>query len=76
MTENSRTTGSDKIDHDDDNSNGWWRWLFAALVVIGLVIGAFFALGGDADVDVDPGDIDIEAPDIEAPDVDVDVEAP
>lgn len=78
MTMDSPTTGSHKLDHDDNGSNSWLKWLLAALVLLALVIGAFFVLGGDADVDVDPGDVDVTAPDVgvdvDAPDVDV--EAP
>jgi len=59
------------------DNNNWMKWLLAALAVAALVIIGFFALGGDADLDVDRGDVDIDAPsldvDVDAPDVDVDL---
>ena len=47
---------------------GAGRWILGLLVVIALGIGAFFLLGGEADVDTE-GDVEI-------PEVDVDVNAP
>jgi len=59
----------------DDNS--WMKWLLAALAVLALVVIGFFALGGDADVDIDGGNIDIDVPevdvDVDAPDIDVEL---
>lgn len=52
--------------------------LLAVLVVLAVAVIAFFALGGDADVDTEGGDVDVEAPDVDAdinaPDVDADVD--
>lgn len=61
----------------DDGGNNWWKWLVALIIAIVIAIALFFALGGDADVDVEPG----EAPEVdidpgEAPDVESDIEAP
>jgi hypothetical protein len=94
MTNTPSTGGATRLDADRDryadgnrNDNGgsnWWKWLLALLVIAGLVIGGFFLLGGDADVDVDPGqieapdvDADLDAPDVDitTPDVDVDVDS-
>ncbi|WP_420451710.1 hypothetical protein [Ilumatobacter sp.] len=64
--------GATPIDGNDSDGGGfpkWLLWLLGLLSIVAVVIGGFFLLGGDADVDVDPGDI-------EAPDVDVDVDAP
>jgi len=47
--------------------------LVALLVIIVIAVIAFFALGGDAEVD-DDGDVNIEAPDVELPDIDVNVD--
>ena len=56
-------------------------WILGILAVVALVIVLFFALGGDADADGEPGDVDlpeldvdVDAPDVdlEAPDIDVD----
>lgn len=64
------------VNRRDDND--WMKWLLGALAVAALVVIGFFALGGDADVDTNPGSIDIEAPeidaDVDAPDIDVDVD--
>ena len=61
-----------------------WMWVAVGLLVLaGLAVILFFALGGEADVDVDGGDVDITPPavdadvnapdiDVEAPDIDVD----
>jgi hypothetical protein len=51
--------------------------LFAVVLLVGLItLGIFLMLGGDADVDFDPGhlDVDFDAPkvDADAPSVDVD----
>ena len=71
-----RTTEANAIRVNNDNP--WSRWILGALAAAALVIVAFFALGGDADVDVESGNIDVEAPsaavDVDAPDIDV--EAP
>ena len=52
--------------------------LLAALVALAIAVIAFFALGGDADVDTEGGDVDVEVPDVDAdinpPDVDADVD--
>lgn len=57
---------------------GWLVALLAVLALLAIAVVLFFALGGDADVDTEPGNVDVEAPDVDA-DVeppDVDVEAP
>ena len=56
-----------------------WPWiLLALLALIAIAIVAFFALGGDADVDTEGGDVDVEAPDVDAdinaPEIDADVD--
>jgi len=75
LTSRGATSVSALADNNDDNN--WIKWLVAALAVTALVIIGFFALGGDADVDLDPGNVDIDAPsldvDVDAPDVDVDL---
>ena len=64
----------------------WVAWVIGLIVAAVVIIALFFALGGDADVDAEPGSVDVEAPDVdadvdapdvdvEAPDVDVDVDA-
>lgn len=58
----------------------WLGWVIAAIAAIVLAIVLFFAIGGDADVDVEPGSVDVDVDsgsvdgDVDAPDVDV--EAP
>jgi hypothetical protein len=54
---------------------GVGRWILGLLVVAALVVGGFFLLGGEADVDTD-GDIELPEVDVDvnAPDVDVDRE--
>ena len=62
-------------DHGDRKSRkGLWI-LLAILAVIAAVAIAFFALGGDADVD---GEVDVEAPNVdvqEGDDANVDAES-
>ena len=62
----------------DDKSSGPGKWIAAAVLLIALAVGAFFALGGDVDVDSEGGDVDVELPDtavdVDAPDVDADVD--
>jgi hypothetical protein len=71
------TTGYDRTSTNPDGSGTprWIVWMLVALAAIVVVGGLFFALGGDADVDVDPGSVDVDAPsadvDVDAPDVDV-----
>jgi hypothetical protein len=60
---------------DPDRGSNAWVWVVGLLVLVALVIAAFFLLGGDADVDTEPGSVDIEMPqtdvDVNAPDVNV-----
>ena len=51
------------------------RFLLILLVIVALAIGAFFALGGSADVDTE-GDFEVPEVDVDVntPDVDVDKE--
>jgi len=77
-TQTTRTAaGATSLKARQDDNNSWIKWLLGALAVAALVIVAFFALGGDADVDLDPGNVDIDLPnvdvDVDAPDVDVDM---
>lgn len=65
-------------DHDvvvEQRRGGAGRWILGLLVVAALVIGGFFLLGGDADVDTE-GDLEVPEVDVDinAPDVDVDSE--
>ncbi|CAN5595353.1 hypothetical protein BH18ACT1_BH18ACT1_00210 [soil metagenome] len=64
---------------DRRTGRGKWRWvLLAVLALITVAVVAFFALGGDADVDTEGGDVDVEVPDVDAdvnaPDIDADVD--
>lgn len=52
----------------EERRGGAGRWLLVLLVVAVLAVGAFFMLGGDADVDTKG--------DLEVPEVDVDINAP
>ncbi|HSL56246.1 MAG TPA: hypothetical protein VK866_00225 [Acidimicrobiales bacterium] len=55
----------------DTRSRSRAPWIIATIVaLIALGIAVFFLLGGEADVDVDPGDVNVE----ETPDVDVDID--
>ncbi|WP_420451801.1 hypothetical protein [Ilumatobacter sp.] len=85
MTNESNVEGATPLrpDGDDGGRPKWLVPLLAIAAIAVLVIGGFFVLGGDADVEVDPGDIeapdvdvDLDAPDVEitTPDVDVDVD--
>ncbi len=64
--------------YERDRGRSPWAWIIGAVVVVAAVVGLFFALGGDADVDVDGGDVDVQTPDIDAdvdaPNVDADVD--
>ncbi len=65
------------VDDPRDDRGSKAGWLLAGLALLAIVVIGFFALGGDADVDVEGGDVDIEAPsidaDVDAPSIDVDV---
>ena len=70
--------GATSLKASDNGGGGPLKWLLPLLAALALAVVLFFVLGGDADVDVDSGDIDIEAPDVDA-DIDapdVDLEAP
>lgn len=60
----------------EGSKRGLWIVL-AILAVIVIVVVAFFALGGDADVDSEGGDIDLPETDVdvEPPDIEGDVDA-
>lgn len=56
--------------HDESSTA---KWFLPLVAIVALVVGGLFVFDViDADVDVDPGSVDVEAPDIDA-DVDVDV---
>ena len=59
----------------EERRGGAGRWLLVLLVVAVLAVGAFFMLGGDADVDT-KGDLEVPEVDVDinAPDVDVDTQ--
>lgn len=54
--------------HIEQGRGGAGRWFLALLVIAVLAVAAFFAFGGDADVDTKG--------DLEVPEVDVDVNTP
>lgn len=56
------------VEIDGHRGSRAMRWILALLVIAALAIGAFFLLGGTADVDTKG--------DLEVPEVDVDVNAP
>ena len=72
-----RTVVADRKVVTTNDRNPWTNWVLAAVAALVIVVVGFFALGGDADLDIDNGNIDIEAPaadlDVEAPDIDVDL---
>jgi anti-sigma regulatory factor (Ser/Thr protein kinase) len=57
-----------RVVYEERRRGGIGRWLLVLLVIAALAIGAFFLLGGSADVDTKG--------DLEVPEVDVDVNAP
>ena len=61
-------------EHREGSKKGLWIVL-AILAVIAIAVIAFFALGGDADVDTE-GDLQVPETDvdIEPPDVDADID--
>lgn len=54
--------------YTEERRGGAGRWFLVLLVVAILAVGAFFLLGGEADVDTEG--------DLEVPEVDVDVNTP
>lgn len=69
---------ADRRPYGPDRKRSPWGWLLAIVAAVAVAVVLFFALGGDADVDVDGGDIDVQTPDvdtdIDAPNVDADVD--
>ncbi len=71
MENKQRPGGASSIKSNE--SNDMWKWVAGLLALIAAVVLAFFLLGGDADIDAEPGDIELPAvdADVDAPDVDV-----